>query len=124
MRGGVGVGTILPISCVPWPSSLTLPHFQSRNSNGVDPCGISGLLDSACRGQSALSIPPTPTKSPAHQYLQTAVVFGALLNETNYVPPQKTSDAALKKCECNTVFYSLVVACSLCQIFAPPGPLK
>ena len=59
MRGGVGLGTILPIHCVLWTSSLTLPRFQSYNSDGQNPCEIAGFLDSACTGSGALSI-PTP----------------------------------------------------------------
>jgi len=59
MRGGMGLGAILPISCVPWPTSLALPRFQSYNSNGQNPCEIAGFLDTACTGSRALSI-PTP----------------------------------------------------------------
>ena len=120
MRGGVGLGTILPIQFVPWPSSLT--HFQSHNSNGRDPCAIGGLLESACMRRRASSIPPTPTKLPAHQYLQTAFIYGQLASGYIY-PGPSTDDEPHKKCQCNTVLYSLVAACTLCQNYAPSDPL-
>ena len=68
--------------------------------------------------------PKNLTKSSTHQYLQTVVAYDALTSGTNYVPPQKNDAAVKKKCECNTVIYSLVVACSLCQTFAAHGPQR
>jgi len=65
---------------------------------------------------------PPPNKLLAHRYLQTAIGFGPLDNGTNY-PAPKRDDEKIQKCDCNTVFYSLVVCCSLCQINAPPAAL-
>ena len=122
MCGGVGLGTILPISCAVWPLSLALPRFQSYNSDGQNPCEIPGFLDSACTGHCASSIPLPPTKFPIHQCLQTAIGFFDLPSGHNYLTPQRDNEV-IKKCDCNTVFYSLVVACSLCQINATTNPL-
>ena len=122
MRGGMGLGTILPIPCVLWPSNLALPRFQSYNSHGQNPCEIAGYLDSACTKHGTLSTPLPTTKLPTYQYLQTGIQFGPLPNGTNYPTPQR-GDEVIKKCDCNTVFYSLVVACSLCQINSPGAPL-
>lgn len=67
----------------------------NQNSLGQDPCAISSQLDAACRGVGSYTIPP--------------------LNSTqNYVPPQKDSTADLT-CDCDTVMYSLYMACSTCQ---------
>ena len=65
---------------------------------------------------------PPPNKLPAHRYLQTAIGFGPLPAGNNYRTPQR-GDEKIQKCDCNTVFYSLVVCCSLCQINAPPAAL-
>ena len=65
--------------------------------------------------------PPPTMKLPTYQYFQTAVQFGSLPVNTNYIPPQKNATVTLN-CDCNTVLYSLVAACSLCQINAPSSP--
>ncbi|KAF9647147.1 hypothetical protein BDM02DRAFT_3117514 [Thelephora ganbajun] len=67
----------------------------NKNSLGQDPCAISSILDAACRGVGSYSIP--------------------VLNSTqNYVPPQRNSTSDLT-CDCDTVMYSLYMACSTCQ---------
>ena len=60
-------------------------------------------------------------KMPAYQYLQTVIEFGQLQDGSNYQTPQ-IDDATGKQCNCNTVFYSLIVACSLCQINSTDSP--
>ena len=67
MHNRVGVGTILPTPCVPWPSSLPLPRFQSYNSHYHNPCEIAGYTTSLCRGDGA-----SPTPAPDEiAYLST-----------------------------------------------------
>ena len=61
---------------------------------------------------------PPPTKLPTYQYLQTVVFYGDLPQGSNYQPPQR-DDPLRKKCDCNTVFYALITACSLCQVYSP-----
>jgi len=67
----------------------------NQNSLGQDPCTISSMLDAGCRGIGSYSIP-------------------ALNSTQNYVPPQKDNTYDLT-CDCNTVMYSLYMACSTCQ---------
>lgn len=67
----------------------------NQNSLGQDPCTIASLLDANCRG---VIVYPYPK-----------------LNQSEwYVPPKKTHTGDTT-CDCNTVVYSLVMACSTCQ---------
>jgi len=64
----------------------------ASNSLGQNPCAIAGALEAPCRGLASYTLGP--------------------LNNTNYVAPPKGS--ALD-CECNTIMYSLFMACTACQ---------
>jgi len=62
-----------------------------NNTLGQDPCVVSSYLESVCVG--AFEVPPLPPNA-------------------NYVPPLP---AGANSCACNTVFYSMMAACSNCQ---------
>jgi len=65
----------------------------ASNSKGQNPCVVAGLLEAPCRNLSTYTLGP--------------------LNATfNYIPPGKGDALA---CECNTVMYSLFMACTACQ---------
>lgn len=66
----------------------------ANNTRQQNPCEIAGALEAACEGFSVY-------------------VLGPLSQGTNYVSPQKNSSS--KKCQCNTVQYSLYMACTACQ---------
>jgi len=74
--------------------------------------------------QCASPTPQPPTKLPTYKYLQTAVHFSELSKGTNYQAPQPTDLKSTKACFCNTVFYSLIAACSLCQYYSSGVPLR
>ncbi|KAF9788660.1 hypothetical protein BJ322DRAFT_1050323 [Thelephora terrestris] len=64
----------------------------ASNSFNQNPCAIAGALEAPCRGLASYTLGP--------------------LNNTNYIAPPKGSALA---CECNTVMYSLFMACTACQ---------
>ncbi|KAF9647246.1 hypothetical protein BDM02DRAFT_3261818 [Thelephora ganbajun] len=66
----------------------------ASNSKQQNPCEIAGALEAACQGFSVYEL-------------------GPLQQGTNYVTPQRNSSA--QKCQCNTVMYSLYMACTACQ---------
>ncbi|KAF9791938.1 hypothetical protein BJ322DRAFT_1026287 [Thelephora terrestris] len=66
----------------------------ANNTLDQNPCQIAGALEAACEGFSVY-------------------VLGPLAQGTNYVTPQKNSTA--EKCQCNTVMFSLYMACTGCQ---------
>lgn len=63
------------------------------NSRGQSPCTVAAYLDSACQPQ------------PSDAYIQ------ALDPGAHYVLTQ----SAASECFCNTVFYSIISACAVCQ---------
>jgi len=67
----------------------------NQNSLGQDPCWVSTILDANCRNQPNYTRP----KVGSGQY---------------YIPPKKATAGDLS-CDCDTVMYSLVMACSTCQ---------
>lgn len=68
----------------------------NKNSLGQDPCAVATVLESSgCRGGGPFDIPP-------------------LNGSQNYRPPRASQDEELS-CECNTVLYSLYMACGSCQ---------
>ncbi|KAF9790681.1 hypothetical protein BJ322DRAFT_406973 [Thelephora terrestris] len=89
-----------PLSSGVWAQTTTMAACPTgwewnQNSLGQDPCTISSILDAACRGEGSYTIPP--------------------INSTqNYVPPQLDSTYDLT-CDCDTVMYSLYMACTTCQ---------
>jgi len=65
----------------------------ASNSKGQNPCVVAGSLEAPCRNLSTYTLGP--------------------LNATfNYLPPAK---GVALPCECNTVMYSLFMACTACQ---------
>lgn len=66
----------------------------ASNSLNQDPCHIAGALDAACQGFSEYVVNMLPPQNV-------------------YMAPRKNSTEAT--CECNTVMYSLFMACTTCQ---------
>jgi len=73
-----------------------LPGWEwNQNSLGQDPCAVATILDSYCRSD------------PGYTYVK--------LNASEwYGPPSMTHEGDLA-CDCDTVMYSLTMACSTCQ---------
>ncbi|KAF9790650.1 hypothetical protein BJ322DRAFT_404530 [Thelephora terrestris] len=67
----------------------------NQNSLGQDPCHVASMLQTACRNGSDTNGPQS-------------------LNGSYYTPPQEERSEDLK-CECDTVTYSLIMACMTCQ---------
>jgi hypothetical protein len=67
----------------------------NKNSLGQDPCTIGSMLDASCRGLAVYTYPP--------------------LNATEYYLPPRTNHTGDIMCDCNTVMYSLYMACAACQ---------
>jgi len=67
----------------------------NKNSLGQDPCTVGSMLDASCRGLSVYTYPP--------------------LNASQYYLPPRTNHSGDLMCDCNTVMYSLYMACTSCQ---------
>lgn len=63
------------------------------NAQGDDPCKIASALLGKCQSNGVYYVPPTSTGLP-------------------YLPPSKQQ---VNPCQCNTVAYSLMSACAVCQ---------
>jgi len=66
----------------------------SYNTKSQNPCEIAGSLETPCLG--------------------VDYEIGPLGNYTSYSCPQQ-NDAGQQKCGCNSIIYSLIAACALCQ---------
>lgn len=67
----------------------------NKNSLNQDPCTVGSMLDASCRGLAEYTYPP--------------------LNATQYYLPPRTNHTGDVMCDCNTVMYSLYMACAACQ---------
>jgi hypothetical protein len=67
----------------------------NKNSLGQDPCTVGSMLDASCRGLAEYTYPP--------------------LNVSQYYLPPRANHSGDVTCDCNTVMYSLYMACSSCQ---------
>jgi hypothetical protein len=67
----------------------------NKNSLGQDPCTVGSTLDASCRGLAQYTYPP--------------------LNASQYYLPPQTNHTGDLTCDCNTVMYSLYMACASCQ---------
>jgi len=67
----------------------------NKNSLSQDPCTVGSMLDASCRGLAEYTYPP--------------------LNATQYYLPPRTNHTGDVMCDCNTVMYSLYMACAACQ---------
>jgi len=74
------------------PASCLANWDWASNSLGQNPCVVAGMLEAPCKVVSSYTLGP--------------------LNDTTYSPPPK---GAALDCECNTVMYSLFMACTACQ---------
>lgn len=73
-----------------------LPGWEwNQNSLGQDPCSVGSRLDATCRGLGQYN-------------------YAQLDPDEHYVSPSKDHPGDLA-CDCNTVMYSLIMACATCQ---------
>ncbi|KAF9790611.1 hypothetical protein BJ322DRAFT_400690 [Thelephora terrestris] len=79
-----------------FPTAQCGPGFDwNKNSLGQDPCTVGSKLGAFCRGLAQYSFPP--------------------LNASEWYLPPDTSVSGDVMCDCNTVAYSLSMACISCQ---------
>jgi hypothetical protein len=67
----------------------------NKNSLNQDPCTVGSMLDASCRSLAEYTYPP--------------------LNASQYYLPPRTNHSGDIMCDCNTVMYSLYMACAACQ---------
>jgi hypothetical protein len=95
-------------------SAFLVVQFQGRES--VCDCKITpGRMSRNQHVVNPVPFLPLPTRLTAHRHLQIAAVVLAPLNDNAYYPPPQKNDTAQNECGCNTIIYSLISACSICQ---------
>lgn len=67
----------------------------NKNSLGQDPCAIGSMMDASCRSLGEYTYPS--------------------INASEYYLPPRANHSGDLVCDCNTVMYSLYMACALCQ---------
>lgn len=95
--------------------NLSKVHFQAFNSLQQSPCLVALALENKCNSSSEIPSlwPHESLNSPMYEVVQLPV-----LETPQYSPPtqeQFSADPSIEPCFCNTVYYSMLSACALCQ---------